>query len=198
MRKLRWSITLTAAFVLVLAGTASAAKPPSDPPVPPVVTIESLDLTCLAEGHLNAEVTVSAGDQTRIDEIHLVIHEIKFVEAGVGGYFPYNTTLYAAQWGSGISTRQERGNPNQGLPNPTTFALSTVDGLDHYWNTVLGEGNPVLGSWFEVRAGGYGNSTHRDGGWAGDSRTDFINCDPHEVMTEAAFPWNDWNYPEEG
>ena len=60
--------------------------------------------------------------------------------------------------------------PGQGLPNPTTFALSTVDGPDHFWNTVL-------------------NS---------DSRTDFINCGTTELMIDAAHPWEDWNHPEEG
>lgn len=198
MRKLRWSTGLTLVFVLVLAGTASAAKPPSDPPVTPVVTIESLVLTCQEGGHLSAAVTVSAGEQTRLDEIHLVIHEIKLVTAEEGDYFPYDTMLRVAQWGDGISTLQERGNPSQGLPNPTTLALNTIDGPDHYWNRLLSDGTPSVDSWFEVDAGVYGNSTDRNGGWAGDSRTDFINCETGEVMIEAAFPWDDWNYPEEG
>jgi len=197
MRKLRWSTGLTLVFALALVGTA-AAKPPTDPPVEPVVTIESLGLTCVGGGHLTAEVTVSAGDQTSLDEIHVVIHELKSVEAGVGGYFPYNTMLLVAQWGDGIRARQERGKPGVGLPNPTTFALSTVDGPDHYWNTVLSDGTPVLGSWFEVHAGGYGGSTNRDGGWAADDRTDFINCGTGMLMTNANNPWEDWNYPEEG
>lgn len=197
MRKLRWSTGLTLVFVLALVGTA-AAKPPTDPPVEPVVTIEALELACLEAGHLSAEVTVSAGDQTSLDEIHLMIHELKSVEAGVSGYFPYDTVLPVAQWGDGTSARQERGKPGEGLANPTTFALSTVDGPDHYWNTLLSDGTPVLGSWFEVQTHGYGSSTNRDGGSAFDSRTDFINCGTGGVMIDAAHAWEDWNYPEEG
>ena len=87
--------------------------------------------------------------------------------------------------------------PGQGLRNPTTFALSTVDGPDHSWNTVLSDGTPAADSWFEVHTGGYGNSTDRSGGWAIDSRTDFINCGTTELMIDAAHPWEDWNYPEE-
>jgi hypothetical protein len=188
---------LTLVFVLALVGTA-AAKPPTDPPVEPVVTIETLQLTCPDGGHLSAAVTVSAGDQTSLDEIHVVIHELKFVEAGTGGYFPYDTILPVAQWGDGISARQERGKPGQGLPNPTTFILRTGDGPDHYWNTVLGGETPAADSWFEVNAHGHGSSTNRSGDWAADDRTDFINCGTGQVMTNATNPWNDWNYPEEG
>jgi hypothetical protein len=197
MRKFQWSIAMTSAFVLVLAGTAVAKPPSPDPPVPPVVTIESLDMACDG-AHLNAELTASAGEQTRLTDVHLVIHEIRLVTAGTGGYFPYDTMLEVAQWSDGVGAGEGPGKPSPGLANPMVFSLSTVDGSGHHWNTVLGDGTPAIGSWFEVHAGAHGESTERDGGWAGADRTDFINCGTGELMPEAAFPWEDWNYPEEG
>lgn len=199
MRRLRWLIALTSALLLLLAGSASAVRPPSDPPVDPTLAIEGLIVDCLANGHLKATATVSAGDQTSLEEISLVIFEHRFVPAGTGEYYPFDTMLGVAQWSDGVSSDSEApGKPSTGLSNPTEFVLRTADGLGHFWNMVLSDGTPDAGSWFEVQVHAWGESTERGGGYVGIDRTDFVNCSTGELMENAKEPWEDFNYTEEG
>ena len=200
MRRARWLISLTSVLVLVLAGTALAAKPPTDPPTEPVVTIDALEFTCLADGHLKAEVTVSAGPDTRLENVSIATFEVRSVPAGVGGYSPFDQMLTVSQWSEGIDSGSEeaRGKPTPGLPNPTVFSLNTADGSGHHWNTVLTDGNPAPDSWFEVHANALATSTARNGGAVAASRVDHVNCFTGELMQDTINPWEDWNFPAEG
>ena len=201
-----WLIALLGVFALVAATAGNAGAAPKPSPVADVeVTLDSYGCEYDGGGTFAVSVaaTAVASADTQINYMNVSVREYRAVAAGVGNYYPFDTTLDVADWYSTLDGW------NQDLTSPQSLSMRTDDSdfgtntKSHHWNIELTGGEPDPGSWFlvEARADGRVNRQGRRGGensWDFDQERIFLRCEPLPVETSSSSgsPWEDWNWEE--
>jgi len=201
-----WLIALLGVFALIAATAGNAGAAPKQSPDADVdVTLDEYGCGYNDEGTFVVWVaaTAVAYADTQINYMNVSVREYRAVAAGVGNYYPFETTLDVADWYSFLD-----GHRNE-LTSPQSLSMRTDGDFEsHHWNEVLTNGEPDPGSWFivEAQADGRVNRQGRRGGensWDYDRKAKFLQCEttppvvfPEPELESPKSPWEDWNWDE--
>lgn len=191
---------LVAALVLAAVGVspAAAGKPGQEAPIP-TLSIEFPEnaISCLSDPFGIEATATATATNGEVTSIHVGIAEYALVDGEAYGYYPFQAQERVADWGSGrVGSFGES----------ASLTISTSeDGYEgHNWNTVLSDGAPQPGSWYQVSASAEVLGERVKGQRASNARVwddaaVWVSCSetqPPVPFEQLRSPWEDWNYED--